>query len=196
MNLQISAATSASFEDIIQKLGAVSKNLPKELEIVVSKTAKRTRSIIAKEVVSHYNTTQKKVRSAMRAARPGKYTRIISYMALSQWAAKHVKPKHTGMGVIAKPLKNGAAAEFPGGFMGGKPGKKAAKLQGHAFRRAGKSRLPIKKLLVASPGQIAKTPAVTTPTTKQINDEFRKQITERLRYKSLVASGKITGRDL
>lgn len=40
----------------------------------------------------------------------------------------------------------GKAKQFPGGFMGPRPGAIAAKLKGHAFHRTSKKRHPIKKM--------------------------------------------------
>ena len=57
---------------------------------------------------------------------------------------KEFGAKQNARGVTARVW--GKAKQFPGGFMGPKPGAIAAKLKGHAFHRTSKKRHPIKKM--------------------------------------------------
>jgi hypothetical protein len=177
----------------VKGLKALVKNIPKELAIVSGKAAKRGKTFIAAAVITELNTTQKVVKQHITVKTKVQETGAsVSLDESKRLSLRHFKAKHTKAGVTYKISKTGGKKTLPGGFMGPRPGTLATKLNGGVFRRVGKKRLPIGKVMGPSPwGVHKKQKQQQIEVKKQLKTAYHKAAVKRLKYQQLKKSGAI-----
>lgn len=177
-----------------ESLGKRAKRLPQELAVAVNAATKKGRSEINKEIrkelavkAASLNRVLKQTKKATKASGTAQITlNKEQRLSLKDFGARQNK---AGVSYKISPKKGRKL--IAGGFMGPKPGVTAIKLRGNAFKRMGKTRLPIVKLMGASPWGAWHVNKLRTPMTKIIQAELKKQIERRIRFHVLKAQGAI-----
>lgn len=180
--------------DLRAALSATGKGLSRELAVAVNATAKKGKSEVSKQIRQELNATKKAVDTTISIhgkATAQSTSSTVSLKKTKRLPLKEFKARQNASGVVAKISKRGSQTFVASGFMGPQPGNKAAKLFGHAFKRRGKSRLPIVKLMGVSPWGAFVKRNMTPPTTKQIGAELEKQINKRIRFLLLKSQNKL-----
>jgi len=187
---------SAEVQALVRVLGDKGKNLRKQMYIVVNKTAAKTKSIIAKEVAKQLVVPQKIVKKsislkkAKQIASIDRTTAIVTQRSLNGFPLKMLKPKQGGSGVSFKGAGRKTETRT-GAFMGPKPGVMSIRLGGHAFKRTGKTRLPIEKQSGPSAIEIFISIGTEARAVKFAREQLKKEIIERTRFLGLKKSGAI-----
>lgn len=167
-------------------------NLEKEIKVVNGKTAKRGKSIIAKEVVQTVRIPQKNIRRYIKSSQIGKRSAAVDLENTPRIPLRDFGARQTKAGVTYQISRSGGRKTAKGGFVGPKPGLTFAKTRGRVFARTGKSRLPIVQLFgVSAWGVVRYRKKSQRIINKNIRAELLKQIKERLRYRKLKAEGAI-----
>lgn len=181
-------------ERLAKAVDASGRKLPQQVAIAVNATAKKTRSEISKDIRKELNAKKKAVDKALvtgpRATRQRTGT-TVTVAKGRRIPIKEFGARQTKAGVSYKISKNKGRSLARGAFMGPKPGAVAARLGGHAFKRMGPQRLPIKKLYGPSPWGVFRGQRLTRPTMSKVSRELRKQLERRIRFNVLKASGAI-----
>jgi hypothetical protein len=190
-------ANLAEVQALRRKLDGNAKEFRKQMTTVVNKTAAKTKSMIAKEVSKQLALPQKIVKKATSIKRAkNKVTAHVHSSIVTQRAfpngfpLKMLSPMQTDAGVV---FKVGRKKEVRlGAFIGPKPGTTLTKFKGHAFKRKGKSRLPIEKQFGPQRAIDAFNDAGTGPrAVKFAREQLKKEIIERTRFLGLKKSGAI-----
>lgn len=138
----------AALKELQQALGGIEKDIPKHVSVVVNKTQTATFSFIAKTVVKHVKMKQKDVKSKLiKGPRSTKQTMgtTITIPKTKRLGIEKFGARQNKKGVRYTMSAEGSTLAASA-FMGPKPGVKAPRLNGGAFKRRGKARLPIYKL--------------------------------------------------
>lgn len=141
-------------EDKAKKLAS---KLNGKVATAINKTARATRDqmieqVTAKFNISKRNANRKKQFFQSKKARATSLSGQVRLKETYKESVKYFQPRHTKAGTTFSLLKGGQRELISSAFMGGKPGKKAARLGGHVFiREKGAKRKPINKLLAMSP---------------------------------------------
>lgn len=176
---------------VITALGNVSENLTKELRIISSKTAKKSKSLIAKQVTTELAVKQKIVRGLITTKKVGKTGAEVEFRKSRRIRLRDFGARQTRKGVSYRISKTGGRKVIHGAFQGPAPGRMNIRWKGRVKKRVGKSRMPIQELFGPSPWGVFKKKNMNPPTKKQIDAELLKQSRERLRYKALKKIGAI-----
>lgn len=166
------------------------RNLPKEFAIVNGKTAKRGRSITAKEVTQELAVTQKVVRQHTKV-RKKDIASILDISKSKRMGLRHFKARQTKKGVSYRISKTKGRKFIPSAFQGPAPGRMNVKWKGNVFKRKGKARLPLVHVRGPSPWGVVLKGKKLKPIIKQMQAELSKQARERIRYLKLKRSGAI-----
>lgn len=134
--------------------GKAKKSFGKELAAAINQTAKKTRLNIGRDIRKTVNLkkdiTEKQI--SLRVTATAETPRaVVSLKKSDRIGLQHFGGRQNKRGVSYKISKQGGRKTVHGGFMGPRPGQLAPRLYGGAFKRVGKSRLPIVKLYGVSP---------------------------------------------
>lgn len=180
------------FEQMRTDLANVATNLTKELRVVSWNVAKKTRAFMAKQIGQVLVAPQKIIKKQFTTKKVGETGALVVLKSSPAISVKWMKPRHTKAGVSWQETKNGGRTNEPMGFMGGKPGTKAPRLHGHAFKRvSADSRADITKLVGMSPLEAYLKNAMATVTREQIEKDLAYELTRRVRFLDLKKQGKI-----
>lgn len=171
-------------------LDRIVKNLEKEVNIAAWKTARKGKSVIAKQVTNELAATQKVVKQQINTER-GKTYAAVSLRKSGRIPLRDFGARQTKVGVSYRISKSQGRKILPGAFQGPRPGLMKASWKGNAFRRVGKQRLPIVKLKGPSPWGVHLFQNQQRKTRDELSSEFLKQLLERIRYNRLKQSGAI-----
>ena len=103
---------------MINELKGVVKNLPKELAIVSGKTAKRGKSIIAKEVTQELAVPQKVVRKVLTTGKRGKTASFVDLEKSPRIPLRDFKARQNKRGLSYKISKSAGRKTIHGPFQG------------------------------------------------------------------------------
>lgn len=177
--------------DAIAGLDALVKNLPREIHIINSKTAKRGKSFIAKEVTKELAIAQKNVKKIITVRNHRDDAWMVSLKHTDRPPLRDFKARQTKKGVTAKISRNSKRKLYRHAFMGPRPGLTFVKTNGRVFARKGQSRYPIYQLKGASPWGVLRKGNRMGRVRDQLENELNKQTLERLRYQKLKHAGVI-----
>lgn len=180
--------TSTGVGELVQQLGAVAKNIRKEIGVATWAAQKKGKRLIAREVVKEINLPQKTVMKAIVGKRFSDGSAMVMLSKERRLSLKHFKPKQNKVGVTVKVNRNRTTV-IPHAFMGPRPGAIARKLHGHVAVRSGSSRKPLRFLKGISPYGFVKKSGLVMPISDQIQAFFLAELQDRLRYLKLKASG-------
>lgn len=198
MTLPISTAVEG--RTIINALDALGLNITKEIGIINWKVARKTKSLIAKQVTKELSVTQKVVKAQLVARRNASRASLVGGTEQAaevelkksrRIPLRDFKARQTKKGVSYKISKSTGRKTIAGAFKGPRPGLTFVRFRGHVMQRVGSARLPIRKLYGPSPWGVHVINKQADVITPQINAELRRQMRERLRYQRLKKSGAI-----
>lgn len=179
---------------IKEAIAGTGRKLRKELAIACNQTANKGKSIIAKQIAKELATPQKNIRTTIRVSRKAKDTDISATVEVSKTkrlSLKEFGARQTKAGVSYRVSKSKGRKTVAGAFQGPKPGMINVKTKGNVFKRVGKSRLPIVKLMGPSSWGVFVVGKKQGPSAKEIEAELKKQIDRRIRFIVLKSSGTI-----
>lgn len=140
INLQVDALP---LNVLATELGATEEQVRKALRSTVNKLAAWLRTRAARTLSAELRIKQNVLRYRLKKMKPkvGPGGTIGGlWIGLNDLDLKYLGAKQDSTGVTAR------GQSFKQAFLGPRPGTKARKLNGHAFRRTGTSRLPIDKV--------------------------------------------------
>ena len=181
-------------KDLERSLKGAERKMPQQLNSAINKTLTFTQSRKAKEIAQRLNMTQKNIKKNLRKIKSTKttLTAISRLVATKRPSLKDFKgTRQTRRGVSYKIDNRKGRQVIPSGFMGPKPGVKAERLYGHAFKRTGKKRTPITRLDGVSPWAIYTINKLDPAMRKQVQERLAKEINEKVRVNILRSQGLI-----
>lgn len=158
--------------------------LAKEVEIAINATAKMHVKQIADKVNDVLNITLtdlKKSATVKRKAKKFQQSAWITVNHIERAGLKHFGANHVKKGVTYRIERGSKRSLIVGAFMGTKPGVRTGKLNGHVFKRKGKSRLPIVKLRGVSMWKYYLEKNLGKWSEKKINDRLKYELGLRVR---------------
>lgn len=170
--------------ELVKALGEQADRLPRELATAVNATAKATQRHMAKEVTTELAVPQKVVADTLKQKRKASRSDLKAMVTLSKTnriSLREFGARQTRAGVSAKISKSKGRTTIPGGFQGPKPGAMKVSWRGNAFKRVGKTRLPIVKLKGPSPWGVFVKRGSTKKSAEFADAELEKQIKRRVR---------------
>jgi hypothetical protein len=182
-------------KQLAEAIKGTPRKLKRELAAAVNATAKKTKTIMAREIAKELIVARKEINDKVSAtAAKGNASEIVARVRVSKTgkiSLKRFNARQTASGVAYKASKSRGARTIPNGFMGPKPGTVAMRLGGHAFVRKGKARLPIIKLHGPSPWGVFVAGGRREPSVEQSQAELQKQIDRRIKFINLKKQGTI-----
>ena len=190
--MTIATSIQVDPSSILIALDNLGVNLKREIGIINRRVARKTRSLIAKEVTKELAVTQKSVRATITVHSQSRLSLSddnqaaeVELKKTDRLSLKRFKPRQLKRGGVSyKISKTQGRKTIPGAFIAGG-------LNGQVFVREGKERLPIRKLYGPSPWGVHVVNKQVVAILPKINGELRKQMNERLRYQTLKQSGAI-----
>jgi hypothetical protein len=176
-------------------VGKAKKNFGRELAAAINAVAKKGRLEVGREVRKTINIKKDesekplKIREKATAERP---TSTVSLDKTRRLGLRHFGARQDARGVTYKIGKKGGRQRVEGAFQGPKPGVMKMSWKGNAFKRAGKSRLPIIHLRgVSAFGAIVKN-NLEKPLRQAMADNLAKQVERRIKLNVLRAEGLVS----
>jgi hypothetical protein len=191
VRITIDPGQIAAMKKAIEDTG---RSLRKELAVACNATAAKGKSIIAKQIGKELATPQKNIRATISQSKKAKDTDISATLEVRKdrrISLKEFGARQTKAGVSYKISKSKGRKTVPGAFQGPKPGSINVRTKGNVFKRVGKSRLPIVKLMGPSSWGVFVVGKKQGPSVPEIEAELKKQIDRRIRFIALKASGTI-----
>ncbi len=187
---------STGLRALRNQLAAMPVDVPKEMRIAAWKAQKRGRSEVAKRLSKVIKQPAKRLKGASYAKMlPKDQGFIFVIRAAFKIAMKAFKPRHLKNGVQVNVLKTESRERrhlYTRAFLGGKPGKPSPKLNGNPMQRTGDERYPIKRVPAAVVvTEIRGVIGLTGGLMHILQDEYRKQVQERIRFLKLKLAGKL-----
>jgi hypothetical protein len=171
---------------------ASGKKMSKEIAGTLNAVSKKTKLEMGREIRKRVAIPKGEVEKPLTIktqAAPGSLFAVVSLKKTPRLGLRHFGAKQDKRGVSYKISKTGGRGRIDGAFMGPKPGAVKISWRGNAFKRVGRSRLPIVKLLGVSAYGAYKKNELAGPQLKTIEDELSKQIERRINLNVLRASG-------
>ena len=175
----ISMKLSAKIGELEKALGdAGPKKLRQQVAIALNQTAKRTETLLAKEVAKEIVIAQKEIKKGIKQDRKAKPEVLATNVVQKESARiplKRYKARQNKAGVRYRISKKTGGKTVKSAFI-------AETLSSHAFKRTGKKRLPIRKLYGPSPwGVTVKNNLDRLVLERDIEPELIKKIDRRIR---------------
>lgn len=184
--------------DVMQRfaeaVGNAGRKMSAELAVAVNATARKTKSLMAKEVTKELAVAQKIVKKQITQIRKAKAAQPIAAVQLrksDRIPLRDFGARQNKTGVSYRISKRTGRRTIPGAFQGPKPGLMKTSWRGHVFKRVGPARLPIIKLFGPSPLGVYAKQKAQKPVLLGTQEELGKQVERRIRFLLLKASGTI-----
>jgi hypothetical protein len=171
---------------------ASGKKMSKEIAGTLNAVSKKTKLEMGREIRKRVAIPKDEVERPLKIkaqASPGSLVAVVSLKKTPRLGLRHFGARQDKRGVSYKIGKTGRRGRVDGAFMGPKPGAVKISWRGNAFKRVGRSRLPIVKLLGVSAYGAYKKNELAGPQLKAIEDELSKQMERRINLNILRASG-------
>lgn len=191
MNVTVNPGSVASLK---QALNDTTRKLQAELRVAVNATARKSKSLINKEIRTELAVTAKVVKSTISIKTEAKGTDLTATVEVKKTARIPLRDfgaRQNKTGVSAKISKSKGRKDYPGAFQGPKPGAMKISWRGRVFVRTGATRLPIVQLFGPSPWGVMTKGDKLGPSEEQIQAELSKQIERRVRFITLKKTGAI-----
>jgi len=191
----IVSVDSASVASLKKAIEGTARTLRKEIRIALNATAKKAKSLTNKEIRTELaNITASNIDYTMKvhlSDGESDLTASLEVKKTDRLSLRHFKPRQIKAGTSYQISKTKGRRTVVGAFQGPRVGLMKASWRGNAFRRAGKSRLPIIKLRGPSPWGVMTAGKKTGPSEALIDAELKKQIERRVRFITLKKAGAI-----
>lgn len=170
------------------------RDLRKEIRIAVNSTAKKSKSIISKQIRKELATSAKAVNKTITISKKAEFLDLSATVEVKK--TKRIPLREFGArqkkkGVSYRVSKTKGRKTILGAFQGPKPGMIKASWRGRVFKRVGKARLPIVQLYGPSSWGVFVVGDKIGPSAKAAEAELKKQIDRRIRFINLKKSGAI-----
>ena len=178
-----------------EAVGKAKKSFAKELAGAINAVSKKTTLQIGRDIratVAMKKAEAEKPLSIRANATANNLRAIVTLKKTKRLGLRHFGARQDNRGVSYKIDKKGGRQRVTGAFQGPKPGVMKTSWKGNAFKRVGKSRLPIVALKgVSAYGAYAKN-ELSGPQVVAINVELAKQIERRIKLNVLRANGLVS----
>jgi hypothetical protein len=171
------------------------KSLPKEIAAAINSTSKKTRLGIGREIrktVAIPKAETEKTISIVAKASADSLKAVVTLKKTKRLGLRHFGGRQDKRGVSYKISKTGGRKRVDGAFQGPRPGVMKMSWRGNAFKRVGKSRLPIVQIKGVSPFGAHVKNDLSGPQVKEIKAELEKQIERRIKLNVLRAEGLVS----
>lgn len=174
---------------------AAKKNLKKEIAGAINQVSKKTKLEMGREIrkkVAIPKDEVEKPLSIRASATEGNLSAVVSLKETKRLGLRHFGARQDKRGISYKIDKSGGRKRINGAFQGPRPGVLRTKWKGNAFKRVGKSRLPIVQLKGVSAYGAYKKNDMAGPQVDAMREELAKQLERRINLNVLRASGLVT----
>lgn len=171
------------------------KSLTKELAGAINSTSKKTRLEMGRDIRKTVAIPKDEVEKPLKiraTASANNLQAVVSLKETPRLGLRHFGARQDKRGVSYKISKTGGRKRVNGAFQGPKPGVMKTSWKGNAFKRVGKSRLPIVLLKGVSAYGAYKKNELQGPQVKSIEEELAKQMDRRIKLNVLRANGLVT----
>ena len=182
-------------QQLAKAVSASGKKLTKEIAGAINQVSKKTKLEMGREIrkkVAIPKDEVEKPLSIRAQATEGNLSAVVSLKETKRLGLRHFAARQDKRGVSYKISKAGGRKRVNGAFQGPKPGVMKVGWKGNAFKRVGKSRLPIVQLKGVSAYGTYKKNEMAGPQVKTIEGELSKQLERRIKLNVLRASGLVT----
>ena len=170
------------------KLRDAKIKIPKVLAAAVNDTAKQEKVQISARIRERVNIKKKDIDKYISFSRAsaGNTSAVLKLSKSARIPLKYFGARQTKAGVTYRIDKGGGRKLAAGAF-----GPQIPRLGGQVFKRVGKSRFPIRKLLGPSPWGVFVKSGMIRPTKTSIAANLRKNLERRAKFELLKKSGQI-----
>lgn len=198
--IEINAKKLKELRKAVDKAG---RSFPREFAAALNKTATVAKSSpkskigISQRIRTELVVKARDLNKLIKINRRATSSRLVAGVLLEKTKRLPLRAfaqRQTSAGVTYRISKGGGLKIAIGAFQGPKPGVMKASWRGNVFRRVGKSRLPIVKLMGASPWGVFTKKRMTPEQIADIKAELAKQMDRRIRENILRANGIIPTR--
>lgn len=183
--IKISSPQMSELKKAIEGMGL---DLNKQVRIALNATAKKSKSIVNKEIRKELaNTTAKSINFTMKVTLSEKgddLSAALTVKKTDRLSLRNFKPRQVKAGVSYQISKTSGRRVAHHAFI-------SQKLYGGVFIRTSNRRLPILKLQGPSPWGVMTVGKKTGPSKQEMQAELDKQIARRVRFLTLKKSGAI-----
>lgn len=183
-------------KELAKSLDNAARDLPKEQARVLNATRKPIVGLMTKQIQTKIgNVKTSPVKKVLKNGQNATRSRLATSVNLEETQRLRVDDfkgtRQTKVGVSYSISKTSGRKIIKSGFMGPRPGRKAPKLGGRAYKRTGSGRYPIVQLHVVSPWGVYIKNNMRTRTVKLGEIELHKQMERRIRENILRRQGLI-----
>lgn len=192
LNIQIDAVQLRRLKDATSR---AKRSFGKELAAACNAAAKKTRLEMGREIRQVLAVSKVDAEAPLKITKDASPESVAAKVVLSKTARlgmRHFAAKQDKRGVSYKIAKNGGRKRVDGAFQGPRPGVMKASWKGNAFKRSGKSRLPIVQIKGPSVFGAYVKNELTPVQLESTREELRKQIERRINLNILRAEGLVT----
>jgi hypothetical protein len=187
---------STGLRALRDELAAMPVNVTKEMRIAAWHAQKTGRAKVATQLATVIKQPAKRLKGASYAKMlPDDNGFVFIVREKFRIALKRFKPSHTKAGVVVGVLKSekGKSRRVYGkGFLGGKPGKKSAKLNGAPMERTGEKRKPLRTIpAIRIVDEVRSVTGMVQSLGALLREEFRANVVKRIRFLKLKLAGKL-----
>ena len=168
------------------------KKFKPEFAAAINQTAKKTQSQINQKIRTELVVKSKDLNRLIKQGSKATSATLVTRVTLAKTARLPLRvfsARQIKSGVTYKISKKEGRKLAAGAFQGPRPGVMKVSWRGNVFKRLGKARLPITKLMAASPWGVFVKQRMTPEQEKDIREELRKQIDRRIKLNILRAEG-------
>lgn len=172
------------------------KKVRQQAAIAVNATSRKAISMMAKEVGKELAVPQKIIKTTVKTVKRARaketpISAVVRQSHAKRLSLRHFKPKQNKQGVTYRISKTEGRRIRKGAFQGPRPGVMKVSWRGNAFRREGKARNPIVKMMGASPWAVFVKKGIRKLVVTVCSAELNKQLRRRVRFLALKRTGAI-----
>ena len=171
------------------------KKFKVEMAAAMNATAKKAKGQISKRIRTELAVKAGDLNALIKTGRKASTTSLVSSVSLTKTARLPLRvfgARQVAAGVTYKISNKRGRKLAKSAFQGPKPGVMKVSWRGNVFARVGKGRLPITKLMGASPWGVFVTNDMTPEQVADIEVELANQIDRRIKLNILRAEGLVT----
>lgn len=171
------------------------KSFSRELTAAINQVAKKTRLQIGRDIRSTIALKKVEAEKPLKITATATQENMVAVVRLQKTkrlGLRHFGAKQDKRGVSYRISKKGGRKRVNGAFQGPRPGLMKVSWKGNAFKRIGRSRLPIVKLKGVSAYGAYRKNDFDKPQVKAIKEELAKQMERRIKLNVLRANGLVS----
>jgi hypothetical protein len=183
---------AGKLKELRQAVDRSGKKFKVELAAAMNATAKKAKGQISKRIRTELAVKASDVNKLINQRRKASASVLVASVGLSKTARLPLRDfgaRQTKAGVSYMISRTKGRQTIQGAFQGPRPGVMNVRWRGNVFKRVGKQRLPIVKLMGPSPWGVFVKGNMTPKQRKDIEDELSKQMDRRIKLNILRAEG-------